>query len=274
MTLKPIPIPKPASSPPSQVEAKPSSGFTISRTGKGAGERIMLYGCGGIGKTTLCSLAPEPVWLDLEDSAKHLVVPRVVGVSTYADLSRALQTHDIWRPFRTIVIDTLTAAQRIASDDVVANEKIDGKVPTSIEDFGYSRGYRYTFDRFVRLMGDLDRLVTAGKNVILVAHDTIDRAVNPDGNDFIRNEPDLFNVQTRTCDAMLRDEVTGWCDHIFFVKYDIVVSDKGKAKGGGSRTLYPQESPTFIAKSRLLRDPVPIVEGDPAVWNQLFKEAR
>ena len=44
----------------------------------------------------------------------------------------------------------------------------------------------------------------------------------------------------------------------------------GKAKGQGSRTLYPRETPWCMAKSRTLAEPLELVQFDITLWTQLF----
>jgi len=38
--------------------------------------RILIYGQEGVGKSTLASGAPDPLWLDIEDGASQLCVAR------------------------------------------------------------------------------------------------------------------------------------------------------------------------------------------------------
>ncbi len=57
----------------------------------------------------------------------------------------------------------------------------------------------------------------------------------------------------------------------FFIGYD-VVADKGKARGGGSRCIFPTELPTHWAKSRTLADHIVYQQGQPQLWKQLFNK--
>ena len=59
-------------------------------------------------------------------------------------------------------------------------------------------------------------------------------------------------------------------DFLGFVDYDRYVSDEGKARGSGTRTIHCQELPTHWAKSRMLSEPIPFVQNDPVLWQQLF----
>ena len=62
---------KAPTAPPAPVAARKK--VTFGKVHASAGHRIALYGPGGIGKTTLASVAPGPVvWFDLDDSLSRL----------------------------------------------------------------------------------------------------------------------------------------------------------------------------------------------------------
>jgi len=242
----------------------------------GGGHRVLLYGPGGIGKTTLAASLPGPVaFVDLDESLGRLGldVP-TVEAATWADLRTALQAHG-WDGIKSIVIDTATKAEELAVDHTIASvpAKEQGKTfrAESIEDYGWGKGFGHTFDTFLLLLGDLDRHARAGRHVCLIAHECTNTVPNPAGEDWLRYEPRLQNPKSGKASIRLRAKE--WCDHVLFVGYDVATDRKGKGQGAGTRTLYRAELPHCMAKSRTGADPIPMGTADDgaAVWGEIIR---
>lgn len=244
----------------------------------GSGHRIVIYGPGGIGKTTNACTAPGPVAIfDLDDSLPRLkpqlaAAPekldlRIVAAHTWSDIRDALHA-DGWDGIKTIVIDSATRAEELAVEHTLAtvpHEK--GQRVQRIEDYGFGKGYSHVYDTFLTLLGDLDRHTRAGRHVILICHDCTASVPNPDGEDWIRYEPRLQSPTSGKSSIRLR--VREWADHVLFIGYDVAVKD-GKGKGSSSRTLYPRELPHCMAKSRTLSEPMPLARFDLTLWAQMM----
>jgi hypothetical protein len=210
-------------------------------------QRVMVYGPGGIGKSTLCALAPSPVFLDVEGGTNDLDVPRIRGLRDFQDVRDCLQSSAL-DGFQTIVIDSVTKLEELVVANVIAtvpHEK--GARVTSIEGYGFGKGLSHVYDKFLLFLADCDSQVRRGRHVVLIAHDCTADVPNPAGEDFIRYEPRLQSPKSGK--ASVRNRVVEWADHVLFVGYD-VVTDEGKGKGGGTRTIYTSEMPDHIAKSR------------------------
>lgn len=257
-----------SSPPPADESAAPSkSKFSIDRGVQAGAERIVLYGVGGIGKSSLAALAPSPLFIDVDRGTRKIDVPRLGGISTFEDMLEALRDDSLWRGVRTTIVDSGTAAQELAIDYTIRTVKHENGVKSikGLEDYGFGKGYAHVGDAFNLLIAAMDRHYVAGRNVILICHEVTERAPNPEGEDYLRNEPAL---QQPPKNGRVRDRVKNWCDHLLYLSYDKLVKD-GKAKGQGTRTIYPTERPTYWAKSRSLRDPIPCEEGSDDVWQQL-----
>lgn len=259
---KPLPPPPAARSKPSTERFSVSSGLIT------AAQRVVVYGPGGIGKSTLASLAPGAVFLDIEEGANRLNVSRVNGLASWADLRACLQS-TVLDSYRTIVLDSVTRAEEWSIAHTLAtvpHEK--GNRVTSLEAYGFGKGLQHNYDTFLHLLVDLDRHVRAGRNVVMVAHDCITDVPNPVGDDFIRYEPHL--QQPKSGRASIRERVFQWADHVLFLGYDVVTED-GKGKGGGTRTIWPIERPDHRAKSRSMVDPIPYTDAaDGRIWQLIF----
>ncbi len=240
-----------------------------------AGHRIVLYGPGGIGKTTLADLAPRPIAsFDLDDSLGVLGLPntrRVAGVHNWAEMIATLGGEG-WGKIKTIVIDTGTRAEEWDVAWTLANVPHEkGQRVTRIEDYGYGKGYQFVYETYLHLLNLLDQHAQAGRHVIVICHDCVTTVPNPQGEDWQRYEPRLQSPASGKASIRLR--VREWADHLLFLGYDVNVT-KGKATGSGTRTLYPVEMPHCMAKSRRLTEPMPIIEGDDAIWQALFSDQK
>jgi hypothetical protein len=281
--LPPAPTPAPARRPappatPAPPPARPAGqassrkAFAIERgVSNTRGHFVAIYGPGGIGKTTLASMAPNPVFLDIEGGSSQLNVARIADIQMWDELLGALRDEAL-AEFQTIVVDSLTRCEQLAvAHTLLTVPKDKGERARSVEDYGYGKGYQHVYETFLTLMPELDRHLRAGRNVVLIAHDCTTSVPNPAGEDWIRWEPMLQNPSSGK--ASIRLMVRNAVDHLLFLGYDVSVNRDGKASGSGTRTLYPCELPTFMAKSRTLRDAMQFIEGDPSIWNLLLKGA-
>jgi len=242
------------------------------------GHRVVIYGPGGIGKTTLACHAPGPVaFFDLDDSLSRLL-PQLtaagltdaimpVEVSGWQDIRNSLHAPG-WDAVKTIVIDSATKAEELCVAHTLAtvpHEK--GQRCHSIEDYGYGKGYTHVFDQFLPILADLDAHCRAGRNVVLICHDCATTCPNTMGEDWLRYEPRLQSPNSGKASIRLR--VREWADHMLFYGYDVAVKD-GKGVGSGTRTIYPTELPHCMAKSRTCQFQIPVDTPDGALWGQVI----
>lgn len=263
--MGPGPVRRPA---PAAPDPEPLHEEEIQKGQARGPQRIQVYGPGGIGKSTLASLAPPPIFLDLEDGTRELDVHRV-HVASWAELRRWLQS-DKLLGYQTVVIDTITRAEEFCIAHTLAtvpHEK--GHRCDNIEAYGFGKGYSHVYDQFLPLLADCDAVIRSGRNVILVCHDCTADVPNPVGEDFLRFEPHL--QAPKSGKASIRERVFQWADHVLFLGYDIVAKD-GKGVGGGTRTIWPIELPSHRAKSRMLDEPL-AYEGpqDGRFWELIFR---
>lgn len=227
----------------------------------------MLYGVGGIGKSTLANAFPGAKFIDLEDSAIDLNPDKIDQAIDSWEMLRACLASDEFNDSKAIVIDTVSRAEELARSWVVANVKTDkGNSVKNLVDFGWNKGYEHLVDAWRLLIADLERHYRAGRDIILIAHNHIGKTPNPAGDDYIRNEPRLYH----SANASVRAITFEWCDHVLFLNYDIAVKADGKAVGVGTVTAYTREQATFMAKSRTLSpDPIIVKKGDASIWEKM-----
>lgn len=255
--------------------------FSIASGVRADFQRIVIFGSGGTGKSSLAAnlkdVGIKPLFLDIGEGTGFLDVDRIgaeQGLQTWDDLRAILHNHSLFHGFDAVVIDDLTKAEELAvrwTIENIGHEKKEKQI-RSIEDYGFGKGLTHTYETFLQILGDLDAHIRAGRQVICIAHECCANVPNPGGEDFIRYEPRLQSPASGK--NSIRHRVKEWCDHMFFIGYDTIVDEDGKAKGGGSRTIYPTELPTHWAKSRCLSDPIVYDRGSSELWKLLFKGAK
>ena len=263
MNVKPLPPPPSRAAPPPATTA-----FSVT-SGRLAGpQRVLLYGPGGIGKSSLAALAPVPVFLDLERGTREIESARRIELDTWTDLRACLQSPTL-DGFSTVVLDTATRAEALAVAHTLAtvpHEK--GHRCQRTEDYGFGKGLQHIYETFDLLLSDLDRQVAAGRNVIVIAHDCVSDAPNPGGDNFIRYEPHLQSPKSGK--GSIRNRVVQWADHVLFLGYDVISKD-GKGRGSGTRTIHPTELPSHVAKSRILAEPMQFIKGEGRIWKEIIR---
>lgn len=252
---------------------------TAVRMGKikrGGGHRVVLYGTGGIQKTTLAAYAPAPVaFIDLDQSLPRLhdrfaelgIIDRVSvveGVTDWATMRAGLNGPDL-SAAKTIVIDTGTRAEELCVAHILATVRGEGgSIANRIEDYGYGKGYQHVFEAWCQLLGDLDRIAQRGQHVVIVCHDCSAAFANPMGGDFLRFEPRLQTSATGK--ASIRMRTKEWADHVIWIGYDVEAGKDKKGKGSGTATMYFAERPWAMAKSRTMVDEMPLERAFEEFW--------
>jgi hypothetical protein len=232
--------------------------------------KVVGYGPGGVGKSELFSLTGG-LFIDIENSSQFLDVPRIYPApETWEELRSVLHNLDLLRQYPAIIIDSLTKAEELAVAWTLQNVKHEkqGNIITSIESYGFGKGYQHVYETFLQLLCDLDAVVRAGVHVLCTAHDCVVTVPNPTGEDWIRYEPRLQSPPSGK--GSIRNRVTEWTDHLIYIGFDRFVEDGKATSKFGTRTIYPSANPAWLAKSRKLADPIPYSKGSDTLWQQLL----
>lgn len=199
--------------------------------------RYFFHGNSGTGKTTLAASAPKPVFADIEGGSGTLDLDRYmfrdeVGghvPRSYGDVLAAVEDltvnpHD----FQTLVLDTADELEKLLWKHICERESQpsarnkEGEL-TSIEHFGYGRGYTMAVDEWRTLAARLDRLrLQRGMAIVINSHSIVRTFKSPTGPDYDRFSPALNDKAS----GFLR----GWCDVVGFLVHE---ETSGKAPGEG-----------------------------------------
>jgi len=218
--------------------------------------KIALYGVEGIGKSTLASKFPDPVFIDTEDSTKTMDVARFDKPTSWTMLLDEVD-YVIKNPSccRTLVIDTADWAEQLC-----IAELCDKNNWASLESPGYGKGYQYSAEAFGKLLNKLSEVTQRGIHVVVTAHAWLRKVELPDE----MGAYDHWEMKTsKKVAPMIRE----WTDAVFFANYKTIVvnvdgqgAQKGKNKAqGGKRMLYTTHTPFWDAKNRFgLPDELPL----------------
>lgn len=226
---------------------------TIRRGVRVKAPKIVVYGVGGIGKTTFAAGAPDPIFLFTEEGQGLLDVPRFEPrendpvIRSWPELIECVQSlynepHD----YQTVVIDTLDFAEPLLWQHTARRHAKD-----DVESFGYGKGYVYALDE-ARILFDWLDVLRNDRNmaVVILCHNQTKKFEAPDAETYDRYQ---LRLQDR-----LAAHVHYWADALLFAAYKThVVKDKEsfgnerrRAVGVGERVLYTEERPAYWAKNR------------------------
>lgn len=221
--------------------------------------RILVYGPPGIGKTTLASEFPNPVFLQVEEgtpSGKEL--DAFSDLKTFSQVMEALAAlYTEEHEFKTVVIDSVTALEKLIFAETCARGDERGNSKANIEDFGYGKGYVFA----TRVAGEFIEGINAlrrdrGMAVVLIAHSTVLRFDDPETVSY-----DRYEIALRTSDkpnADIRGMFERDMDAIFLLKQPVTVKteevgfnkERALATGGGTVLIHAVGKPAYTAKNR------------------------
>jgi hypothetical protein len=206
-------------------------------------QKAVIYGPEGVGKSTLASHAPDPVFLDTEGGTHHLDVVRLDAVTTWEEITLSVaQLAKADHPFKTLVIDTADWLEKRLAEHLCRKANKD-----SIEDFGYGKGWVQLAEEFARFLGTLDTVLARGMHVVFLAHSTVRKFESPDQ----AGSYDRYELKLSKQVAPLLKE---WADVVLFANYVTRIAEKENGKnrgvGGKERVLFATHTAAFDAKNR------------------------
>ena len=219
-------------------------------------KRIVFYGAEGIGKSTLASQCPDPLFVDTEGSTTHMDVKRFEAPSSWQMLLDQVQ-YVIDNPTvcKTLVIDTADWAEQLEINDLCRKKGWDG-----LEGAGYGKGYQYSAEEFGKLLNKLTEVVNKGVNVVITAHATLRKVELPE-------ELGAYDHWEMKTSKKVAPMIKEWADVVLFLNYhvNVITTDgKGAVKGknkaqGGRRVIHTTHTPFWDAKNRFgMPDELPL----------------
>jgi hypothetical protein len=219
----------------------------LSKVTKGRIEKpflLLIHGAPGVGKSTFCADAPNPIFLGTEDGTANLDCARFPAISKFADAQQAVRElaeskHD----FKTLVIDSLDWLEPMVFAQVCSDSQSE-----SIESAlgGYGKGYVAALDKWRGFIAQLGGLRDRGMNVLVIAHSQVKKI-----DDAVENKAwDRVTLKLNEKASGLWQE---FVDCILYATYQVHTKadqNKTRAYSDGSRVLLTEWRPTFVAKNR------------------------
>lgn len=263
--------------PPIPGDTPTTKQFKIEPWGTDQGERIILYGDTGIGKTTLAAMAGRTVFIGLDDGGGKIKHPqtgeplvRIPGIQDFSDVRLVLQQHDLFNDYDTIAVDNVTLLQDLAEAYVVATIPTDKDIRVkNILGYGFNKGFKHLYNVMKYILTDCDELIRRKKNIILIAQSALHNVPNPSGEDFIRaglrlHVEKVWNIESLYCE---------WADHVLRIDYfNAFVNKERKVQGDTVRAVFVQPELYFRAKSRTIKESCVSfeTESDDSIWQLIF----
>lgn len=246
--------------------------------------RIVLYGPGATGKSTLASTAPKAIWLCVDDGAREFDVTKVpfddkgrVVPNNAAEVLRALTdvaSGDLGDA-KTFVLDGVTPL------DIMLQEQVVQQNPKwkSIKTAGFGNGESETLLAWRPIIAKLDVINRErGLRIVLIGHRQLRKFKNSSGADF-----GIYDLAATThTDGDVPGFLFGWADVYAHAEQEMLTQDVGRpgamtTKGvaaEGDRLLHLAGTSAWTAKCRLSGAP-PVVkltndDGTPKTWAEVF----
>jgi hypothetical protein len=216
---------------------------TISRGKRPRHIFALIYGTDGVGKSTLCSHAPNPIFIGAEKGTEQLDVarfPQTESISELLSQVRALQTEK--HEFDSVVLDSLDWVEPLIWKAVCD----EGKVET-IEQYagGYGKGYVRALDLWRTLLREFS-ILNDKMHVLLIAHAHIKSFQDPE----LPSAYDRYQLKINDKAAALVREAA---DAVLFARFEtelVKTNGKTRAYGDGKRIMYTESRPGWDAKNR------------------------
>jgi hypothetical protein len=204
----------------------------------------LIYGTDGVGKSTLCSHAPNPIFVGAEKGTEQLDVARFPQTESISDLFAQLRTLQTEKhEYQTVVLDSLDWVEPLIWKAVCDEGKVE-----NIEQFGggYGKGYVRALDLWRVLIKEL-ALLNQNMHVLLIGHAQIKSFQDPE----LPTAYDRYQLKINDKAAALVREAA---DAVLFARFETelvrATGAKAKVRGEGKRIMYTESRPGFDAKNR------------------------
>jgi len=226
----------------------------ITSTGRSnAPYRVLIYGPGGVGKSTFCSKAKDVYFLPTEEGVNDIHVPqykeqiRSLDI-VYRVLDKLLNAR---HPYKSVCLDSAGATESLIIEAIESRLKksTNSKSPKSIQEMNddFGSGYTAIANEWRDLLKKFDELRSKREiNILLTAHSKREKVINLEGKDYDRFTLDLIGQKSSKV-------ITNWCDHVLFARQDVSVSNESKHKIlalSGALSIYTRGTAQWSAKTR------------------------
>ena len=215
----------------------------IAKGKKASPAKVVIYGHEGVGKSTLASKFPSPLFLDIEGSTSRMDVARIDepcdSLEAFNAILRDLTAS--WPDgYSTLVIDTGDWLDQLVCNRVFGTNTQPGQV----NDFG--RSYVVLENTWAKILDQLTLLQSRQQvNVVVTAHASLRTVTNPE-------TVGSYDHWEMKCSKKGAAKLKEWSDFLLFLNFKVTVQKDGmrdKAQGG-QRCVITSHTAWADAKSR------------------------
>jgi hypothetical protein len=220
--------------------------FSISQDFESCAYTCLLYGPAGVGKTSFATWAESPLVFNLENGLKGIDLKTRDSFATsqiedWASFIEGLEMFETQDKFKTAIVDTASKLEEMMVEHVCKTGKKE-----TLADFAFGKGYEQFNNVANKLCQSMDRLKSAGKNVILIAHERVETFQDPENDAY-----DRFNC---SLNKRIAAKIKANVDHIFYMFPEKVIkelaSGKNTAKFRGRTLIQTKETGGVVCKTR------------------------
>lgn len=226
-------------------------------------DRSALVGTAGVGKTTFLASTRKPIVITTEEGANELDISRAFMddgslPDSYEDVLKLIDdlTNDA-QGFETLGIDTLDWLIMMMERYIIKDRKTkDGEPYTSIEDFGFGKGYVVLAEEARIFLSKLEKLQAKQRmDVLFLVHAAVKKVNPPDSEPY-----DRYGMKLHDKVAAL---IMEWCSNVYLAQINVAVKKGDKRQGERNkafgetddRVLRTCETAAYQAKNRIGLEP-------------------
>jgi len=195
----------------------------------------ILYGEGGIGKSTFAAGHPKHLILDFDKGLRDIDCASLPESSLreYSDvigvLSALIKSE---HSYELVAFDTGDALERVIFADVCREEGVE-----SIEKIPYGKGYTYALDRWRQVVRGCRVLMEGGVHILFLMHAQVQRIQEPTSDAY-----DKFTIKLHKKAAKYMVEAA---DEVFFAHQEVSIIQKD-GSFGQKRNVTLVDTPRFM----------------------------
>lgn len=208
---------------------------------------MFVYGIAGVGKTTLATQAPNPIFLGNEDSDNlvgYAVAPKPKDIYTFKKQLQDLLTEQ--HEYKTVVVDSIDGIEKLIIDNILSTESKAKNIANARG--GYNKGYHEVKSQMEDIRDNyLQPLIDQkNMNVIIICHSENKSFEDPVTDTvFTRIIPNTYKLSTNVW--------VDWCSIVGYIcqEYKTMMRDNKKVvEKETERSFCTGTSKGYIAKTR------------------------
>ena len=211
--------------------------ITLHETTPLAPPRVVIFGPGGVGKSSWPLGAPRPIFLPLEDGIPRALPDGTpIKVASVTTLNRRILTNlddfdnalegvlALDHSYETLVVDNFTALQSLVGAKIAKDEGVD-----TYEAVPYGVGYGLLGTRFAAILRKLDEIREKRNMAIIgIAHRTISTTEDLDSGSGVYSRIEMRLQHGKN--VSIRSMVHEWADGVYYADFVRTVTKVGKGK--------------------------------------------